>query len=364
MASISSTNSPVSAPTRLRDYPLGSVAFDWAVALLGFWFVLGVHVDGWAHNNGMVDDTFFTPWHFILYSGVAACGLFLASAQLRYVSQGHSWLKALPKGYLLSLIGVVTFLLGGGFDFWWHETFGFEANREALLSPAHLILAASGVLILLGPVRAAWERTRAQQRQGWLGFAPILIGLSLAVTMITFFLMFANAYLNIEVIVGRSRPSGDLHFLADSVGVMSALAPLAVIMAALLVAVRRWGAQLPFGSVTFVFMLNALLTIWLSLEIRIFPLPENTLMLLAPLAAGLLGDVLLRIGNPQRGGVMLRIFSFIVPLVFVIVFFVIINGLFGMWWRVHMSLGTAFYAGIAGLLLSYVAIPPPHEQTT
>ena len=38
----------------------------------GAWVVLGVFVDGWAHFNRPGLETFFTPWHALLYSGAAA----------------------------------------------------------------------------------------------------------------------------------------------------------------------------------------------------------------------------------------------------------------------------------------------------
>lgn len=40
--------------------------------LLATWLIGGVFVDGWAHNNLAKLETFFTPWHALLYSGFAA----------------------------------------------------------------------------------------------------------------------------------------------------------------------------------------------------------------------------------------------------------------------------------------------------
>ena len=40
------------------------------------WLIVGIFVDGWAHNNDK-PETFFTPWHALFYSGflaTAACG--------------------------------------------------------------------------------------------------------------------------------------------------------------------------------------------------------------------------------------------------------------------------------------------------
>src|SRR4249920_2010786 len=52
-----------------REFPQSSVRFDWMVILLEAWWVGGLFVDGWAHAHGKVDQSFFTPWHAILYAG-------------------------------------------------------------------------------------------------------------------------------------------------------------------------------------------------------------------------------------------------------------------------------------------------------
>lgn len=42
--------------------------FDWIMLACAVWLVAGVAIDGWAHNTiRPLIDTFFTPWHAILY---------------------------------------------------------------------------------------------------------------------------------------------------------------------------------------------------------------------------------------------------------------------------------------------------------
>ncbi len=68
----------------------------------------------------------------------------------------------MPAGYGLSLAGVACWFVGGPFDAVWHEIFGFEADVEALMSPAHAILAIGFGLMASGPcVRACTVRGRA-----------------------------------------------------------------------------------------------------------------------------------------------------------------------------------------------------------
>jgi len=47
-------------------------------ALLGVWVIGGVYADGWAHVNVGGLDSFFTPWHGVLYSGFTMLVAWLA----------------------------------------------------------------------------------------------------------------------------------------------------------------------------------------------------------------------------------------------------------------------------------------------
>ena len=50
-----------------RESPQSSIKFDRLMIILVCWFVGGLFIDGWAHNHGLVDRTFFTPWHALLF---------------------------------------------------------------------------------------------------------------------------------------------------------------------------------------------------------------------------------------------------------------------------------------------------------
>jgi len=134
--------------------------FEWAVAFFSTWFVVGLYLDGWAHTHRL-PDTFFTPWHAVIYSGVLGAALVLVGTGLLTWRNGASWREALPAGYRLSLLGVGLFLITGVADLIWHSLFGIEADLEALYSPPHLLLAAAGTLIATGPLRGAWYQRHA-----------------------------------------------------------------------------------------------------------------------------------------------------------------------------------------------------------
>lgn len=165
-----------------KTYPPGSIRFDLWMCLFSGWFLLGLYLDGWAHNHGRVDDTFFTPWHAVLYSGYLAVALRLMFSYARNTFKGYDWMHALPVGYMTALFGVVIFGFGGGFDMVWHQTFGFEENTEALLSPSHLLLALGAFLYVTAPLRAAWIRKSAR---GWRDLLPVVLTLTYLICLFT-----------------------------------------------------------------------------------------------------------------------------------------------------------------------------------
>ena len=175
----------VARRTRREGYPEASRGFDLAALALAAWVLLGGYVDGIAHVHGATDDTFFTPFHLLLYSGMLVKGVFLAGAQLRNVSRGHAWLQALPRGYLPSLAGVALMALAGFLDFLWHTAFGIEADIEAALSPPHLLLAFSALVFMSGPLRALWGRAEAQR--GWVQLFPAIASALLVVSIFSLF---------------------------------------------------------------------------------------------------------------------------------------------------------------------------------
>ena len=49
---------------------------DTIAGLCGVWMIAGLFLDGWAHRNEK-PETFFSPWHGILYSGFFASALWM-----------------------------------------------------------------------------------------------------------------------------------------------------------------------------------------------------------------------------------------------------------------------------------------------
>jgi TolB protein len=166
------------------------VRFDWGMAVLSVWVVVGFYLDLWAHEHGLVDDTFLTPWHAVLYAGATAFGLTLGVFATRNLVRGVPWRAALPGPYLASLLGVIGFLIAGQLDFTWHSIFGFEVSVAALLSPPHLALAACGIVAFSAPVRSVWARPRTAA--SWRRHGPALVGLTAMLAVFAAFTQYAH----------------------------------------------------------------------------------------------------------------------------------------------------------------------------
>ncbi len=171
---------------------LDEARFDWIVTVLCTLLVGGIYLDGWAHAHGKVDNTFFTPWHAVLYSGFAIVGAFLVVNLVRNRIKGYPWLEALPPGYSVSLLGAVIFGVGGVLDMIWHILFGIEMNVDALLSPTHLMLALGVVLMVTGPLRAVWLRFPERRVHGWIKLFPAVLSIALVLSIFAFLTEYAH----------------------------------------------------------------------------------------------------------------------------------------------------------------------------
>src|SRR5215217_9458733 len=101
--------------------PRASYRADMITVLLSLWVLVGVFLDAWAHNNLPALETFFTPWHAVLYSGFVAVGGWICWIVWRGVRDGRRGIAAVPAGYGLAVPGVPLFALAGMGDYLWHS---------------------------------------------------------------------------------------------------------------------------------------------------------------------------------------------------------------------------------------------------
>ena len=183
------TNRPASGDPYRASYAQHLVTV--AVAT---WLMVGLFVDGWAHNNLDTSlESFFTPWHALFYSGFTACAGWLAWLVWRGLRQGRPGLAAVPQGYGLAVVGTVLFAIGGVGDMTWHLVFGVERDIDALFSPTHLLLFAGIALVVTSPFRDAWDAPDPAA-PGLRAFLPALVSLALVVSLVAFFFMYWSPY--------------------------------------------------------------------------------------------------------------------------------------------------------------------------
>ncbi|CAN7248026.1 hypothetical protein [Arthrobacter sp. LjRoot14] len=173
------------------DTPVINGRRDLITELFGVWLVLAVFLDGWAHLNLPGLETFFTPWHAALYSGMVATGLWTASVIWRNRKPGQPLSQAPPPGYRGTVVGLVLFVVAGGLDLLWHELLGIEVTLDALVSPTHLLLGFSLFLILGTAVRSARASSHARDFE-WTPAA--LFAVVLMTGLGAFFLIYCSAF--------------------------------------------------------------------------------------------------------------------------------------------------------------------------
>lgn len=270
------------APLDRRDQTLA--------ALFGLWMIVGLFLDGWAHDN-QKPESFFTPWHGVLYSGFTVAALFALHRAARGRVTGEGWRDTLPRGHGLTLVALAVFGAAAAGDLVWHELLGIEVGIEALLSPTHLLLLASGVVALSAPVRAAW--LEPAERPTVREFVPVALSTALLTALVAFFVLYLSPFSNdaagtaFERFEGQihDHPSKDVGELRQQLGIASILLNSVVLAVPIAVLLRRW--RTPMGTFTLVFGLLVLL----FEGVAEFAQPP---VAVAGIGAGIVGDVLAR----------------------------------------------------------------------
>jgi hypothetical protein len=323
--------------------------FDWLMTILAAYFTGGLYLDGWAHTHGQVDQSFFTPWHAVLYSGQLLMLAILTGVLVRNVWRGSALRDALPRGYNLSLAGVLLWLIGGPGDLIWHTVFGIEENVEALYSPTHLLLALGLTLAVSGPLRAAYRRTDGDMRH-LRDQLPMILSFTLTLSVLTFFIMIAHPLPNLW-------GTGWSDFSDEARGMTGIMLDTALLMGTVLLMVRQW--RLAPGTLTIVFAVNAVLLGCL------FPSPYPTAFVLARVLAGVIADGLLwRLKPAVSRPTALRAFSTLVPVVIFALYFLVAQLTIEILWTVHLWAGSLVIAGAIGFSLSLLVAPPAASPTS
>jgi hypothetical protein len=308
-------------------------------ALLGTVTSVGGALDAWAHSHVPELETFFTPWHGVLYAGYAAIIGWIALLVLRGRRRGLRGLAAVPVGYGLGAVGALGIAVGGVADATWHTLLGIEVGIEPFLSPPHLLLFLSELLMVTSPLRAAWADPTSPRAPSWRALFPALLSAGLATQLVLFIFMYELAFVAV--------------FPAAQIvqGIPTVLTTNLILIGAVLLLQRRW--DLPFGSVAFLFAYQGVLT-------NVITGLETWPMILWALAAGLVADLLIRRlrPSPAKAGAFRAVAA--LTTLFTWSGYMLVVWVVGeLDWSVPLWSGVVVMATLSSLALALVIAPPP-----
>ncbi len=146
----------------------------------------------------------------------------------------------------------------------------------------------------------------------------------------------------------QSYWQGGNDYVYQSLGVGSILLQAALLSGFVLLAIRR--GPLPLGGLTLILTANAVMMSFMQDQYFLIPVA---------IATGILADLLSRVLRPSAARpAALRTVAFAVPALLYLLYFLALQVNGGIWWTIHMWLGSAVMAGIVGLFLSYLVVPP------
>ena len=303
---------------------------QWVGTIFSTWVVIGLFLDGWAHNAGKPED-FFTPYHAVLYSGLVVGAIFYARERQRRRREGLE-----SDSDPLMLAGFGLFALAGVGDGIWHTIFGVEEDLAALLSPTHLALMGGGLLLVSGPIRRAraLPATLREELAGrWRTFLPVLAAAVLTVSVVAFFLQFTSAFHigHPEWFSGTSV--GHAH--DANLGVASVLLTNGLLLGGLAWLLAAWPKP-PFGAVTVYLGVTAVLLSGLLAF-------DYVLLVTGPLLAGVAADAALARGAGRR-----QVLT-VVPLLLWSLWFAVFHVRWGIGWEVELWTGAIVFAVLTGV---------------
>jgi hypothetical protein len=347
-----------SAPADIAR-PRVSYRADLITAVLGGWFVVGLFLDAWAHNNLTELETFFTPWHGVFYSGFAATAAWICWQVMRNLLAGRRGPAAVPVGYGLAVIGLPIFTVAAVGDGVWHTVLGIETSLNILFSPTHVVGVTSMALIVTAPLRSAWGDPATAGPTAAPTVArllPAVLTTAFATTLVLLFVQYGNALvwgpyaiveaLSVEPVNGFVDGPSPID-LVSSVAITNV-----VLLVPLLLLARRW--RVPPGTASVVYLTVAAL----CGAITAFSYPEMLLMLV--LAGACVDGLLawLRPGAGSRASVLA--FAALAPLVTWALFVAVAAWSVGRLPSVaEMWTGVPVTAALLGLIVGVLAAPHP-----
>jgi len=354
---------------------IGEKYYDPIVLFLGLWCLAGLLIDAFAHIAGNVDDTFFTPWHAVWYSGAAAYGAYIFYAILpdggiqQLIQEPFKTLKNVEPQHKPGVYGIIIFAVSGFGDLIWHETLGVEENTDILLSPTHIGLFIGLMMSVTAPLWSAWSNPKSG-RNGLPSQLLIVFGAGAAWCVALLMVRYANLWF---APLQSYCYSGSLDFCDNSdynyaleQGLQSFFIQAALTSTVLALFLQRWKPAR--GAMFTLFMFHAV-GVWVYSEFDSNNLTMGiTLAIIAEIVA--LGY--------DRIGPKVYIPFMVASQVIVFMMFALmrvsdisdttywIEGVnlhvipFG--WSIHSTIGSIVVCATIGWVASLIAFPPKHPK--
>jgi hypothetical protein len=354
---------------------IGENFYDPIVLSLGLWCLAGLLIDAFAHIAGNVDDTFFTPWHAVWYSGAVAYGAYIFYAILpdggiqQLIREPFATLKGVESQHRAGVYGIIIFAVSGFGDLIWHETLGVEENTDILLSPTHIGLFIGLIMSVTAPLWSAWADATSG-KNGLSSQLLIVFGAGAAWCVALLMVRYANLWF---APLQSYCYSGSLDFcdnqdynFALEQGLKSLFIQAALTSAVLAIFLQRWKPAR--GAMFTLFMFHAV-GVWVYSE---FDSNNLTMGLTLAIAAEIVAFGYERIGP--------KVYIPLMAASQVIVF--MIYGLIGVgdiadtsyWiegvnihvipfgWSIHSTIGSIVVCASIGWFASLIAFPPQHPD--
>jgi hypothetical protein len=342
------------------ERPILSARENLITCALATWMLSGIYLDGWAHRNRDLHDSIVTPWHGLFYAGYIAFATWTLWVVLRRLREGYRGLEAVPVGYGIGAIGVLTFMVGGLGDQVWHLTLGVEQDLNAFQSPTHWLLAIGMFLMSSSPLRAGWTvpgPTAPRMKE----FAPTLWSLVLTAAMFFFAFNYMSYFIGesptIKAEQFRSTLGANVSDLfafslnerLRILGLLMISFTSIALVATILFAQRRW--KLPFGSVTAVFVATALA------DNVIFEFRFGWVVL-AALVGGLVADAYIQRYDPRPSNLTAwRLFPLAVLVPMWLAYYLVLATVYEMNWPPEMWTGSIVMSVLHCTLLTFLMVP-------
>jgi hypothetical protein len=184
---------------------------SWVFFTASVVMIVGLELDAFKHATDPNLETFFTPWHAIMYAGMALCGGVIGFFIRRNLKAGApSLVAAVPKGFHGAVWGLGFLLVSGAIDTVWHTSFGIEKGLEILLSPSHLGIISGMFLVASAPVSMLWKQA-SNHRLATPDATMVVVSSGLAIT--TIHIITAHASMLGELYLGSTRtlPNSDSY---------------------------------------------------------------------------------------------------------------------------------------------------------